>query len=210
MITVSLSDSEKQITDKINAAVVEYVNSQIRKRSRIVLGRFKRVVEGWVRSQPEINSLLSEGVLGSLNAQFGLRSGQGESAADAIVNSVVDSTEIDLKKLTPKLRGGIEFRFQPTTFANLLMLPQGHTLSANGIDLHWLDWLLTKGDKVIVIGYSYKPSSKGRSRGGTMEAGGSFRVSPAFSGNRTNNFITRAFSNREKEIANLMSGLFDG
>lgn len=210
MITISLLDSEKQMADKINTAVVEYINIQITKRNKIVLGRFKKVVEGWVRSQPEINSLLSDGVIGSLNAQFGLRPGQGDSAVDAIVDAVVNATEVDVKKLTPKLRGGVEFKFQPTTFANLLALPQGHTLTNKGVDLHWLDWLLTKGDKVIVIGYTYKPSSRGRSRGGSMETGGSFRVSPAYSGDRTNNFITRAFSNREREIANLMSGLFDG
>ena len=78
-----------------------------------------------------------------------------------------------------------------------------------GADLHWLDWLLTLGDKTIVIGYEYKPGTGGRSGGGTMTKGTAFRVSPSYSGTIEDNFITRAFSNKEKEVSSILMGIFE-
>jgi hypothetical protein len=88
-----------------------------------------------------------------------------------------------------------------------LTLKSGHTYTKDKIDLHWLDWLLIQGDTVVVIGYSYVPSALGISGGGTMKQGGSFRVPPQYSGNRSNNFITRAFDSREKQIEKILGGL---
>ena len=70
-------------------------------------------------------------------------------------------------------------------------------------DLHWLDWLLKRGDNMIISNYQYNPQTGlGRSGLGNMVGGGSFRVPPQFSGTVDDNFITRAFlgNNQEKEI----------
>ena len=107
--------------------------------------------------------------------------------------------------MSNRLTGGIEFNFQPADFANLLGLPQGHQVTNKAADLHWLDWLLTKGDTVIVKGYSYEPSGKGRSGGGSMKTGGFFRIDPSYSGTTINNFITRAFVGRETQLAKILS-----
>ena len=52
------------------------------------------------------------------------------------------------------------------------------------------------------------PGKAGRSRGGVMMANAqSWRVPPQFSGTDENNFITRAFSGREKEVQDLFGQL---
>jgi hypothetical protein len=209
MITLKLLESNQQIEKKINKAIAEYMNNQIRLKNRKVLGVFKKNVESWVRSQPEIQSILAQGQQGSLNAQFGLIPGTPDLAVDKIVNSVVDSTQIKIKKINDNLSGGIDFECQPSQFLNLLGLSEGHVITKKGADLHWLNWLLTLGDKTIVVGYNYEPGSKGRSGGGTMTKGRAFRVSPSFSGTVDNNFITRALSGKDKEISSILMGIFE-
>ena len=41
-----------------------------------------------------------------------------------------------------------------------------------------------------------------------MDIGGAWRVPPQFSGSRENNFITRSFRGREREITEILKGLF--
>lgn len=209
MITLKLLESEQQIARDINKAIADYMNNQIRLKNRKVLGIFKRNVESWIRSQPEIQSILAQGQARSLNAQFGLLPGTPDLAVEKIVNSVVESTELNIKKINDNLSGGIEIQCQPKQFLNLLGLSEGHVRTEKGADLHWLDWLLTLGDKTIVIGYEYKPGTGGRSGGGTMTKGTAFRVSPSYSGTIEDNFITRAFSNKEKEVSSILMGIFE-
>lgn len=209
MITLKLLESNQQIGRDINKAIAKYMNNQVRIKNRKILGIFKKNIDSWVRSQPEIQSILSQGEVGSLNAQFGLRPGTPDLAVEKIVNSIVESTQVKIKKIDENLSGGVDFYCQPSEFLNLLGLAEGHVRTEKGADLHWLDWLLTFGDKTIVVGYNYEPGSKGRSGGGTMTKGAAFRVSPSFSGTLGNNFITRALSNREKEVSSILMGIFE-
>ena len=69
-------------------------------------------------------------------------------------------------------------------------------------DLHWLQWLLERGDEIIVAGYEFGGNSgRGRSGLGYMTTGGSFRVPPQFSGTKDNNFISRALVGKAQEQA---------
>ena len=210
MIKLDLIDSEQQMLSKVNAAIAQHINKQIEKNKSAVFNKFKPLVAKWIESQPEIQSLLDQGRPASLNSLFGLYPGQANAAVSVIVDSVVDATLIEAPKIDKNLKGEIKFKFQPANFANLLTLGVGHTITAQGADLHWLDWLLTQGDKIIIIGYRYEPVGRGRSGVGSMKIGGSFRVPPQFSGDLKDNFITRAFSKRESEITKLVSQLLNG
>ena len=92
---------------------------------------------------------------------------------------------------------------------NLLSLKKGHVTTAKGADLHWLSWLLERGQGVIVVGYNYTPDTapRGRSGGGTMGRGTAWRVPPQYAGTVNDNFVTRAFDGREKDIARLFSDI---
>ena len=204
-ISIELIDSFTVINNRINQAIAEELNKRMRKRITRTKNIFSSAIEGWVREQPEIKSLLLQGVPNSLNATFGLAPGQSAESVNAIVSSVASSISIKFLKITNKLKGGIEFNFQSSDFANLLGLSEGHQITKLGLDLHWLDWLLTKGDTTIIQGYRYEPSLEGRSRGGTMKKGGFFRVNPKYSGTTSDNFITRAFEGREVQLASILS-----
>ena len=83
-------------------------------------------------------------------------------------------------------------------------MPNAKVVTENGTALPRLKWLLTLGDKIIITEFEveYKDGS-GRSGLASMSEGGTFRVNPSFSGTEENNFITRAFQGREKQIADI-------
>jgi capsid portal protein len=55
------------------------------------------------------------------------------------------------------------------------------------------------------VGYQYEGiPGFGRSRGGIMSEGGSWRVPPQYTGTLDDNFVTRALTNREKDIEKLL------
>ena len=206
-ISVKLTESFSAINKKINHVLSKELNKRITKNTRQATRMFMAAIPIWIRQQPEIQSLLAHGTPGSLNAKFGLSPGSASGAVDSIISAVVSSMHIKIAKVSSRLQGAVEFNFQSTDFVNLLNLGDGHQRTELGADLHWLDWLLTKGDIVIIKGYHYEPSSGGRSRGGTMGQSGFFRVDPQYSGTETDNFITRAFLGREREISQILVSL---
>lgn len=204
MITLKILDSEATIEKNVNKAISEEVNSIVFKNQQKLLQKCKSLVAGWITVQPEIVSLQSNDIM-SLAGQLGLYPGQENNAITTIINSVESSITVKFTKFTPKLVGGVEVNFQPNNFLNLLNLPQGIVNYGKGT-LHWLDWLLTKGDSIIVVNYQYNPATGlGRSGLGNMIGGGSFRIPPQFSGTQENNFITRALvgPQQEQQIANI-------
>lgn len=200
MITLKLLDSVAEIEKKVNAAIADLANTKIGNSRTEILQKCQSLISGWILSQPEIISLNSSSP-DSLAGQFGLIPGQAASVTNSIVNAVKDSITVKIAQFNTKLQGGITVEFQPTNFLNILSIPQGHT-SISGGDLHWMDWLLKRGDNIIIVNYQYDPKSGvGRSGLGHMISGGAFRVPPQFSGTDTNNFITRALIGQAQESA---------
>jgi hypothetical protein len=208
-IKLKLTTPLRKIEEMIAEQTTDYLNRRIRKNYSRVVNSLHQKIPAWIRSQPEIQSLLDEGIPGSLNALFGLYGGDAVRVVHDIIDSIKQSTFIKIDKINRKYQGNIEFSFQSNNFANILGLGSGHVITEKGADLHWLEWLLTAGDIIVVVGYQYNPKASGRSGGGVMSKGTFFRVPPQFAGTMEDNFITRAFANREKEIEPIMARLFE-
>jgi len=207
-ISLKLLETNRQIQDKIYKAIAEEVNSSIIKNKKKTTEKLRAAIKTWVYGQPEVSSLLANGVPGSLSAQFGIPAGTSDGIINQIVDAVSKAITIDIKPFKKNLKGNLQFNFQTKDFQNLLTLPEGHVVTEKGADLHWLNWLLQEGDKTIVVGYNYIAGPLGRSGGGEMNIGGIWRVPPEFSGTNDNNFITRSFDGKESEISNILKGLF--
>jgi hypothetical protein len=206
MITIKLIDSVSKITTDINLSIAQYLNDRIIKNRLSTINKIKSYIPAWINSQPEIISLQSQ-TTNTLFALFGLRSGSTNSIVEDITNSVVNSLSLSFTPIDNQLNGGITIELQPADFQNLLSLQSGHVVYSQG-DLHWLNWLLTMGNSVIIANYNYSPQSgAGRSRQGIMKFGGSFRVPPQYSGTDTDNFITRALtgSTQEDQITQIIN-----
>jgi hypothetical protein len=202
-LSIKIIDTEKEIAKNINIGISEYINNKITQQLSFMTKEIIGVIPSWVSVQPEILSLLSQDEM-SLAGQFGI-AGDTDGIVNSIVSSIANSISIKFVKFNNNLKGGLEFYIQPDNFSNLLGLPQGHVIYSGG-DLHWLDWLLIRGDQIIISNYQYNPSTGlGRSGLGNMIGGNSFRVPPAFAGTKNNNFVTRALNgpDQEKYFANL-------
>lgn len=207
-MNLRLVDSIAKIEKDIKTALIADLNTHLNKRKNVAVDRLKQVCKSWILSQPEIKSLDSASVPFSLHSLFGLQRGSEAQIVDTIANAVANSIQVKFSKIDKNFKGGITFSIQPADFQNLLGLPEGHVITKKGTDLHWLNWLLERGDSVIITGYQYEASNRGRSGSGAMVQGGSFRVPPSYSGTATNNFVTRAFTNKQKEIERILSEVF--
>ena len=203
-LSLELKNLDK-IEQQINKTLSFEINKRTKRNTGRVIRELKALVRGWIEQSPEMMSLEAQGVPGSLNAAFGLPPGMPGMAVAAISSAVAESLEISIQKVNNKLEGNITFNFVNSSFATLLGLPQGFQQTEYGTDLHWLGWLLTKGDAIIVQGFEYEPSNGGRSGGGSMKIGGYFKVPSTFSGTPVDNFITRAFQGKEKQISAVLN-----
>lgn len=193
-------DSVSSIEKKVNLAISEEINKRIRKNLVKLKPEVQSFIGDSIINQPEMVSLVG----GYLRGAFGLVT--PELAVNSIIRSVRSSVYVNFRKYDDNLRGGLTVNVQPSDFASLLNLPEGHVIYSKG-DLHWLRWLLEYGDTIIVANYDYNPQTGlGRSSLGNMKEGTGFRVPPEFSGTLTNNFITRALtdSQQEKRIYNIL------
>ncbi len=200
MITLKITDSIPDITANINKAIATEFNSKLQNSRDDITRKIKQLVNELVENQPEIQSLRD----GALKGAFGIV--DSDSAITNILQSILGNTEVNLKKFDNSLNGGLTINIQPSSFRNLLGLPQGFTVYSKGV-LHWLDWLLLRGDTIIIMDYQYNPKTGiGRSGLGNMVGGGSFRVPPQFAGSDDNNFITRALlsSTAESQIMSIL------
>lgn len=205
-ISLKLTQSINEIEKLVNEAIYQQINVLINKNLNKIKSKLNNKIKSWIREQPEIISLTSSATQNSLAALFGLLPSESEVAIKDIIESIINSVNIQIK-INKQLQGDVTFSFQPIDFNNILYLQSGHRITNKNADLHWLDWLLTKGSTVVVIGYYYQPSSKGRSSAGSMIQGGSFRIPPVYAGYLNDNFITRAFQNRETDIEIILKGL---
>ena len=193
---IKILDSTRVIQERVNKASAEVINKKLKSRIGYITNEAKSVAVSFLMSSPEIASLSG----GELAGAFGLTSGGSGAAIAAINQAFVNSIYSEFKPFDKTLRnGGLYIYFQPSSFSNLLNLPEGHVIYEKG-DLHWLQWLLERGDEIIVAGYSYDAQSGlGRSGLGYMSQGGAFRVPPQFSGTSDDNFITRSLIGRSQE-----------
>ena len=152
-------------------------------------------------NSPEIQSLKDS----TLKFDFGLASDPTTTIIYAIANSV----DVYFKGLRLNKRSTtnvLSVYIQPSDFQNILSLPDAYSVTELGVALPWLEWLLTAGDAILVKDYhvEYGNYSQSRSGGAIMVPKSVFKVDSSFSGTESDNFITRALANYDKELATIV------
>jgi len=194
-IKIKLTNPVNEIMTAGFSALAEDINTKLTKIIPKIVVDVKEAVRVSVSSHPTVQAL-SDYAPGGLASELGLYPGQGPSAAAQIIEIITEDVEFRFRKLNTKLQGSIEFYIAHSAIARLVALPLGHIVYGRG-DLHWLQWLLEKGDAIIIDSYEYSPQSGfGRSGGGSMKLGGSWRVPPEYAGTPEDNFISDSLFNR--------------
>jgi hypothetical protein len=207
-INIKLIDSAKSVTSKILKAIVGKLNRAVSSSKASILSDLKTQVVEWLNDEQVIRDLRGSG---SLNAEIGLPAGHAASAADLIVNAVVESMDINFKQFNERMAGGMSIGIQPLDFQNLLNIGKATILTEKGQQLNWLEWLLKSGSRIIVRDYSIeygRYAKRSRSGEGAImveRKSGGWRMPAQYAGVEENNFITRAFEGRESEISKIIS-----
>jgi len=169
--------------------------------------RVKPIVFQALSECPEIKELKSGT---KLRGELGLKRADATSAANSIAKTVSEAISVTFDRGlgTKGIKGGILLNIQPRDYQNVLNISKASVFYKPNDRLDWLDWLLNKGDSIIVSGFHFEPVTNrkvdgGRTGLGTMKKGGSWRIDPVYSGTSDDNFITRAL--RKKDNLSLMS-----
>ena len=93
MLSIHLTEPTSVIEDKIRGAFAEEINAVIKKNLDTILTKSKEFAQAQILEQPEMQSLVSN-TLGSLKAQFGIRTGEDLKAVLDIATAVRESVSV--------------------------------------------------------------------------------------------------------------------
>lgn len=206
-ITLKLLDGIKSITTKAMKAIIGSLNRAFAGASSSIAEDLRKEAREWLNDEQVIRDLRGSG---TLNAEVGLPVGQASSAADSIVEAVLQSLDVQFKKFNTNLDGGLSIGIQPEDFQNILGLGNATIVTEKGQKLDWLRWLLESGNRIIIRDYELEYGRyKSRSRSGTgaimvKKGKRGWRMPSQYAGTADNNFVTRAFEGREDDIARIV------
>lgn len=190
-ISFELLDTEAQIQKAILNALLKDVDKKTKKAAIKLKKQLPIIIESAITSQPEYNSLIS----GELKSQFGI-----PNAAAKIDTLLRIWKNVDVKYKKAKVSGSqIKTAIVATAirsdYSDALASAAAFQKTEKGQSLHWLDWLLNQGDRIIVKEYELVA---GRGRAGNVvmrkNVSGKWGVPSAFAGTPNNNWITRSLN----------------
>tara|TARA_Y100000593_G_C4207158_1_gene284881 strand:+ start:129 stop:797 length:669 start_codon:yes stop_codon:yes gene_type:complete len=198
-ITLEIMDKQKDIQNMLDRALINRMNKIVPKIASESREAIVKVVEETIKNTKEVQSLKKADIRGEL----GLKAAWVSRAINDIAASVSQTTSFrykQFKKTGSKINGGITIEVQPADLKNVISLASGQltymsSTYKTSVTLDWLEWLLKKGDAIIVgkFDFNLQPGT-GRSGQGTMKRNvGGWRVPPSVAGTIDDNFITRAF-----------------
>ena len=201
---VEVTTSDTEFEKLVMKAIVDHINSSISAVGEDIKKKIKPIIFNVIHDCYEMEALRGFYLRGAL----GLTSSQAGSSSRDIAEAVSSAVFIDVKRATPRnLSGALTINIQPEDLSNVLSISEAVIQYTSDkykrtVDLPWLDWLLTKGDTVLVSGFNFQPNTgEGRSGAGSMvqDLVADWRIRPEYAGTKQDNFITRALSDKNAQ-----------
>lgn len=195
---------ERRIKDSIS----NHINIAARLSLRETRKKVADLLTQSILDSHEVKELLN----GQLRHELGATQDEVDATIDFLINRLVATTVIDFKAFQTfgkKFNGYIEVRcFPKTIIDDMIAFPKASFLTKKGVNIPWMQWLLTFGDKILVKRYTvdFFRTAGSRTGGATMKPikRGGWRIPSGFSGTRNDNFITRALDNLADYIGYIM------
>jgi hypothetical protein len=208
-LSIELLTTEAEFKYMVRTAMVAKLNELLRRGLPQLRAKISPFIHNALIKSPVYRDIL----VGDLSADLGFRRGQEERFITGIIKALSNEFILELKPLTlmasGDISGGVELKIIQSDFKDILNHPLAF-IKTKKQKLHWLDWLLTWGDRIVVRDHSiiFKRTRHSRSGFAIMvksKFSPFWRVPPQFSGTLDNNWITRALegANVEAEITNL-------
>lgn len=186
-----MNDLEQRVLDELSArvrAAIAGVAAELRG------GTLAALVSRHLVASPEYAALLG----GRLRGELGLT--RPQETLDEIVAAIAGAASV---------RSGpdhLTVSLLRVDLREVLAVPSASFVSEGGHRIDWLEWLLTRGDEIIITDHAFQPGREKGSRTGlgVMQRSGVWRVPPEFSGTPQDNWLTRALEPAALEIAGLI------
>jgi len=228
-ITLKIKESVPQIQRKIMEALARrFINGHVMEGASLRAGiKIKNLFRRKMYESVTYRELSTKG---RLVGELGLES--PKSKIDAIIEKWVQSLKVTLRPTKSGgfgIKGGFKIQMVRANYAEVLKMPESKQRATSKRKtikewklMHWLEWLLIRGDERIIIGYDVlfkagtgrtglaimiqpkNKSSRDRSgyvRGNTSRA---WSVPPEFTGTRDNNFVTEVLMKMEGDIIRII------
>lgn len=185
----NLKDTEKAIRKEL----IKQTNRAIKNSVEDIRKEVKLLTKSLMEESKFFNDILS----GDLAGHFGIPAAEITGVVSTIIDEIVNNIELTytpLSFLGNTVRGGLKIGIGKNGFASLLALQEGVVITKQGDRLHWLDWVLNKGDQIIVSEHDIMfKLGAGRSELAVMIPSkiANWRVPSEFAGTADDNVITR-------------------
>lgn len=192
-ITIKLLESKKEISRKITQSIAKELSLAFRKAGPRIAGKIRSQTQKTLEGTEIYQSLVS----GELSQHFGFERLGGRARVDEIVATIVNNINVkyeSIKAIGSNLKGGLSIGILLEGFTDILGLPASVVVTEKGQALPWLEWLLIRGDSIIITEHSIRfEPGRGRSGGAIMiqNNAGVWRVPPEYAGTVNDNWLTR-------------------
>lgn len=143
---------------------------------------------------------------GDLAGHFGFKHGTGPQIVSDIISVIGANIKYEtrvIRRRGKRLVGGASIYVLSEDFADILSLPAAKVVTEEGTVLPWLDWMLLRGDSILITGYDISFSiGKGRSGQAVMVPGQLWKVPGDVAGTPQDNFLTRLMNKIGSELVN--------
>ncbi len=189
---VTVKINEREMLTGILGAIRTRMNAALHNAAVDIRREILFLIDQLMTNSAEYQSLLS----GALRDEFAIK--DPNSPLRDIVKSIQNGLEVSVVPVAisgDTLRGGIVIKMVRADFSDVLSV-SGITYKTKSVEVEWLKWLLTYGDRIILANtsISYNPSASRPKGVAAIDSGFGFRVPPQFSGTLADNWITRTFN----------------
>jgi hypothetical protein len=207
--SLTLLDKQSDIRREILSALKIEIDKALSMCVTKLKVPLSNLIKTALMSEPEYSSLIS----GQLRSEFGIAD---VGNVDIAINNISNSINIQKKAVSINnvgLSGGIELNIINNQDYGALTDPSAFVNDTErGYSLPWLEWLLLKGNTILVRNFEVEFGENPRSRSGNAIMIGStsnWRVPPEFAGTIRDNWTTRALSRIDQDIIKLVQSTFE-
>jgi hypothetical protein len=207
--SLKLLESDTEIRSQILNAMKSDLDAALTATARSIKQDIFEIVKDALETEPEFSSLIA----GELRKEFGIQDTSNvQIAVNNIANSIIiDKTPVSINNTG--ISGGLKISIiNNRDYGGALGDASALVVDdQRGYSLPWLEWLLLKGNQIIVRDFSVKFGSNANSRSGDaimVPSSSSWRVPPEFAGTITDNWTTRALSKIDDKITNIIQTVF--
>lgn len=219
--TIEVKTTEDQLARGLMRELVKQLNRSLRPLKRVIQADMALAVPK-IFVDRDVTGIYSKLVNGPLNLDFGFVKGTEKSRIEEILTQIGKSVRVDYKDIRMSGSGftisnGFTVKILKDDFLDILGLPAATVLNLSSnprspLELPWLDWLLLRGDSIIISDHIIQfKEGVGRSGGAVMisNKGGAWTVPAGSSGTRDDNWLTKEVLDASDFLLGLSSGIVD-